>query len=310
MVRNMILLILVTFLTVMSVSAQTHNIRRGSGTSANTPRTSITTKRSSTSTATKKTDASNSREHSSTATSQNKKQTTSSSRERLSPVIQNLINNMVYVDGGTFTMGATSEQGNDAYENEKPTHQVTLTSFYIGRYEVTQVEWMAVMGSNPSYFQSAKRPVEEVSWDDCQKFIHKLNSLTGMKFRLPTEAEWEFAARGGNNSRKCKYSGSNVISSVAWIDVNSGKSTSQVGQRTANELGLYYMSGNVREWCEDRYDNYIPSSQINLQGPSSGVNRVTRGGSWNLSDSSSRVSNRSYCPPSYSFSYLGLRIAL
>ena len=163
-------------------------------------------------------------------------------------IIQNLINNMVYVQGGTFMMGATSEQGSDAYDNEKPAHQVTLSSFSIGRYEVTQEEWQAVMGSNPSWFKGPKRPVENVSWDDCQAFIKKLNEMTGKQFRLPTEAEWEFASRGGIKSQGYKYSGSNNLNSVAWYADNSGNTTHDVGQESPNELGIYDMSGNVWEW--------------------------------------------------------------
>ena len=170
-----------------------------------------------------------------------------------SRVLQNLIKNMVYVEGGTFMMGATSEQGSDAYDREKPAHQVTLSSFSIGKYEVTQEEWEAVMGSNPSYFKGKKLPVEKVSWDNCQKFIRKLNKLTGKQFRLPTEAEWEYASRGGSMSRGYKYAGGNDLGSVAWYDGNSDNKTHEVGKKQPNELGLYDMSGNVWEWCQDWY---------------------------------------------------------
>ena len=154
---------------------------------------------------------------------------------------------MVRVEGGTFRMGATSEQEADDWDREKPVHSVTLSSYYIGKTEVTQALWKAVMGSNPSYFKSDNQPVENVSWNDCHEFIRKLNALTGQNFRLPTEAEWEFACRGGNNSRGYKYSGSNNLGSVAWYDGNSGNKTHPVGTKAPNELGIYDMSGNVWE---------------------------------------------------------------
>ena len=225
-------------------------------------------------------------------------------------IIQNLIDNMVPVEGGTFTMGATSEQGSSFYDDEKPAHKVTLSSFSIGKYEVTQEEWEAVMGSNPSYFKGAKLPVEQVSWDDCQEFIRKLNALTGKQFRLPTEAEWEYAARGGNRSRGYKYSGSNDVGSVAWYADNSGDTTHPVGQKQANELGLYDMSGNVYEWCQDWWGDYSSSPQTNPTGPSSGSFRVFRGGSWNNYAGYCRVSRRHDDTPGLRGSGLGLRLAL
>lgn len=225
-------------------------------------------------------------------------------------IIDNLVNNMVYVSGGTFTMGETPEQGSDAYDDEKPAHRVTLSSYYIGKYEVTQAEWKAVMGSNPSNFKGDNLPVDNVSWNDCQEFIRKLNTLTGKNFRLPTEAEWEFAARGGNNSRGYKYSGSNNIGSVAWYDGNSGSKTHPVGQKSPNELGLYDMSGNVWEWCQDWYGDFSSSSQTNPTGPVSGSNRVNRGGSWYGDARACRVSLRSYDTSDYRNDLLGLRLVL
>ena len=218
---------------------------------------------------------------------------------------------MVYVKGGTFTMGATAEQGSDAFSNEKPTHSVTVSDFYIGKYEVTQAQWKAVMGSNPSNWTGDNLPVEKVSWDDVQEFIQKLNAQTGKKFRLPTEAEWEYAARGGNQSKGYKYSGSNSISEVAWYDGNSGDKTHPVGQKTPNELGIYDMSGNVWEWCQDWYSSsaYSSSSQTNPTGPSSGSYRVLRGGSWGSNAGRCRVSNRSFTFPDYRDSYYGFRLA-
>ncbi len=226
-------------------------------------------------------------------------------------IIQNLINNMVYVQGGTFMMGATAEQVSEAWNGEKPAHQVTLSSFSIGRYEVTQEEWQAVMGSNPSYFKGSRKPVEQVSWNDCKSFISKLNSITGKNFRLPTEAEWEFASRGGIKSQGYKYSGSNNLNSVAWYADNSGNTTHDVGQKSPNELGIYDMSGNVWEWCQDWYAiNYYSSSpQTNPMGPSSGSYRVGRGGCWSSNARNCRVSSRLNYIPDRRDDYLGLRLA-
>ena len=226
-------------------------------------------------------------------------------------VIQHLVDNMVFVQGGTFDMGATSEQGSDAFNDEKPVHRVYLPSFYIGKYEVTQEEWVAVMGCNPSNAKGARRPVENVSWDDCQKFIKKLNAMTGKQFRLPTEAEWEYAARGGNKSNHYKYAGGNTPNSVAWCDLNSGSSTHPVGEKVPNELGLYDMSGNVWEWCSDWYGRYGFGIQNNPKGPSSGSNHVYRGGSWDSNPIFCRVSLRSSDAPSLRRSNdIGVRLAL
>ena len=229
---------------------------------------------------------------------------------KLQDELDKLISNMVYVSGGTFTMGATSEQGIDAYNDEKPTHSVTLSSFYLCKYEVTQALWQAVMGNNPSSFKGDNLPVEQVSWNDCQTFISRLNNLTGKNFRLPTEAEWEYAARGGNRSRGYKYSGSNTLSDVAWYDGKSESGTHPVGSKSPNELGLYDMSGNVREWCSDRYGTYSSTSQTNPTGPSSGSGRVNRGGSWYDVTRSCRLSSRYDDAPVNRHGLLGLRLAL
>ena len=197
---------------------------------------------------------------------------------------------MIPVEGGTFTMGATAEQGSDAYDWEKPAHEVTLSSYCIGDAEVTQALWQAVMGSNPSYFTgNLQRPVERVSWNDCQTFITKLNQLTGKTFRLPTEAEWEYAARGGNKSQGYKYAGSNTLGDVAWYDGNSSSTTHPVATKAPNELGLYDMSGNVWEWCQDWYGSYSSGAQTNPTGPTLGSARVYRGGSWYYYASSCRA---------------------
>ena len=227
-------------------------------------------------------------------------------------VLQRLIDNMIEVNGGIFTMGATSEQGSEAESDEKPAHKVTLSDYYIGKYEVTQEEWSAVMGNNPSYFKGANIPVEQVSWNDCQEFIKKLNELTGMQFRLPTEAEWEYAARGGNKSRGYKYSGSNTIGDVAWYRDNSSSTTHQVGTKRANELGLYDMSGNVCEWCSDWYSSsyYSSSPSTNPTGPSTGSFRVSRGGYWDDIAISCRVSYRYYVNPDCRNYCIGFRLAI
>ena len=219
--------------------------------------------------------------------------------------------NMVWVEGGTFRMGATSEQGSDADSDEKPVHSVTLSSYYIGKTEVTQALWKAVMGSNPSNFRGDNLPVECVSWNDCQAFIRKLNALTGQNFRLPTEAEWEFACRGGNNSRGYKYSGSNYIDNVAWYTDNSGDKTHPVATKSPNELGIYDMSGNVNEWCSDWYGGYTSGAQTNPKGPYDGSSRVDRGGSWILNAGDCRSSHRIQGSPDFRDYYnLGLRLSL
>ena len=227
--------------------------------------------------------------------------------QRRNPEIYKLANNMVYVQGGTFMMGADASD-NDAYKDEKPAHQVTLSSYYICKYEVTQALWQEVMGSNPSRFKGDNLPVESVSWNDCQVFISKLNAMTGQHYRLPTEAEWEFAARGGNSSRGYKYSGSSTLSDVAWYGENSGNKTHLVGTKSPNELGLYDMIGNVREWCSDWYGDYNSSAQTNPAGPSRGTYRVYRGGGWVDNARLCRASCRSNYAPGYRYGDLGLRL--
>ena len=219
---------------------------------------------------------------------------------------------MVYVKGGTFTMGATPEQGNDALDDEKPAHKVTLDSYYIGKYEVTQKLWKAVMGNNPSAFKGENLPVTNVSWNDVQEFLSKLNKMTGKNYRLPMEAEWEYAARGGNRSVGYKYSGdgSHRIGNIAWYGGNSSNRTHEVGTMSPNELGIYDMSGNVLEWCQDWYGSYSSSSQRNPKGPNSGSYRVLRGGSWNsYTPEECRVSRRNYSL-GYGNRYIGFRLAL
>ena len=222
---------------------------------------------------------------------------------------------MKYVEGGTFQMGS-----NEGCDNEKPVHTVTLSPYYIGETQVTQGLWNAVMpkGSNPSNFKYGDNyPVENVSWYDCQNFIRQLNEKTKMSFRLPSEAEWEYAARGGKKSKGCKFSGDDNIDNVAWYADNSGSSTNIVGQKKANALGIYDMSGNVWEWCQDWYDkDYYQKCKNNTelcnnpQGPSSGVWRVVRGGSWRGSAGYCRVSYRGGTAPGGSCDYFGFRLLL
>ena len=226
------------------------------------------------------------------------------------PVKDGISIDMVRVEAGTFTMGATAEM-KDPYGNEKPTHRVTLTNdYYIGKYEVTQALWQTVMGNNPSKFKGDNLPVEQVNWKDCQKFLSKLNRITGKTFRLPTEAEWEYAARGGNKSRGYQYSGSNNLSDVAWYDDNSGNKTHAVGTKQANELGIYDMSGNVYEWCQDWYGKYNSSSQVNPTGANSGSFRVLRGGGWDGNDRCCRSLCRYIIEPDGRGDFLGLRLIL
>ena len=218
---------------------------------------------------------------------------------------------MIEVDGGTFQMGS-----NDGESDEKPIHSVTLISYFIGKYPVTQAQWKAVMGasttlSNPSNNKNCDNcPVENVSWDDVSGFIVGLNRQTGKKYRLPTEAEWEYAARGGNRSQGYTYSGSNTIDNVAWCKDNSSSKTHPVGEKQANELGIYDMSGNVWEWCSDWYDAYSSGSQTNPTGPNSGSNRVLRGGSWINNATNCRVVYRNFAAPSHRSFLIGFRLAL
>ena len=217
---------------------------------------------------------------------------------------------MAKVEPGTFTMGAMDGDV-DAYGWEKPAHQVTLTNgYYMGKTEVTQALWTAVMGDNPSFRVGNNLPVEQVSWNDCQTFLSKLNAATGENFRLPTEAEWEFAARGGNSSKHFLYSGSDNIDDVAWYNDNSGIETHEVATRQPNELGIYDMTGNVWEWCQDWYADYSGDAQTNPAGPASGESRVHRGGSWGFIASGCRISTRLESAPDNNLAYIGLRLVL
>lgn len=264
----------------------------------------------------------------------------------LSFVVKGVSFNMVPVEGGTFIMGTKGElTENDRWSMvfEKPAHEVTLSSYYIGQTQVTQALWLAVMGENPSYFNKwgnlnyyswhqrkynvdLQRPVEFVTWNQCKQFISKLNEITGKSFRLPTEAEWEYAARGGRKSKGYKFSGSNEIDDVAWFWRNSGKTPFNgnfkwdemnkdnhrphaVATKMPNELGLYDMSGNMWEYCSDFFGDYNDSPQINPKGPESGDVHVCRGGSWFSNPISCRVTNRDNFL-NEGKNYIGLRLAL
>ena len=217
---------------------------------------------------------------------------------------------MVRVNGGTFMMGA-NKGDIDAYDNEKPSHEVALSDYYIAETQVTQALWQAVMGVNPSRFKGdPNRPVECVSWNECQKFIEQLNKLTGMTFHLPTEAQWEFAARGGNKSNGFKYAGGDLIKKVAWYEDNSEEKTHPVAQKDANELHLYDMSGNVWEWCQDWYGLYGDDAQTNPEGLPLGSSRVIRGGSKVSYAGICRISSRDRRHANDHTQNLGLRLAL
>lgn len=218
-------------------------------------------------------------------------------------IIKNLMNNMVYVEGGVVTLKKCNwTGGRDSFKEE------SLSSFSICKYEVTQEEWTAVMGSNPSYKIGEDMPVENVSWDDCQEFIQKLNEISGKNYRLPTEAEWEFAARGGKRSKHYRYAGSNKLDEVAWTHNNSGDSLHAVGMKSPNELGLYDMSGNVLEWCQDYYGDYSEMDQVDPQGAKSGENRVCRGGGYGNAKQS-RISYRQDLIPTDKYADVGFRLA-
>ena len=226
--------------------------------------------------------------------------------------------NMIYVEGGTFLMGAQNLNINDknydetAYPEEEPIHTVNIKSFYLAESPVTQKLWLKVMGYNPSasksFFKKHEQyPVDSISWDDSREFIERLNIITNQHFRLPTEAEWEYAARGGNKSMGYLYSGSNDINEVGWYKMP--KSQKVMGKKP-NELGLYDMSGNVWEWCHDKYGCYESATKDNPTGSKIGVNRVLRGGSWHSDAHYCRNTMRNSGSPAFNFISVGMRLAL
>ncbi|MFN7326821.1 MAG: SUMF1/EgtB/PvdO family nonheme iron enzyme [Chitinophagales bacterium] len=221
-----------------------------------------------------------------------------------------LVGKMILIKGGTFAMGCTGEQ-EGCESDEKPVHRVTLGDYYLGETEVTQAQWRAVMGNNPSYNTGCDQcPVEGVNWNDIQDFLRRLNERSGsLKYRLPTEAEWEYAARGGKESRGYRYPGSNNMGEVGWYGSNSGSNTHPVKGKHPNELGLYDMSGNVWEWCSDWYGDYSSTAQMNPLGAASGSDRVVRGGSWYDYPPLCRVSNRADDTPDNRVNRLGFRLA-
>lgn len=220
---------------------------------------------------------------------------------------------MVSIMGGTFDLGATPEQGLYAAFDEKPSIQVSVSSFYLAEIPVIQALWSAIMGDNPSHFKGDNLPVERVSWEDCQEFIKRLSIQTGIRFRLPTEAEWEYAARGGQYSKHNKYAGTNddAKSDYIWLKENSQSQSHEVKTKLPNELELYDMCGNISEWCSDWYFNSYANNgeRVNPKGPASGVAKVYRGGSWDDKPMNCRVSKRFSMNPIFKNKLVGLRLA-
>ncbi len=212
---------------------------------------------------------------------------------------------MVYIEGGSFQMGSEDVEADD---DEVPVHEVQIKNFYIGKYEITQAQWKNIMGKNPSYFRGDDFPVECVSWEDVQRFIKRLNAKTGKHYRLPTEAEWEYAAKGGNLSKNYKYSGSDALQEIAWYIENSDSLSHICGNKQPNELGIHDMCGNVHEWCSNRYDSLSYTGNI-LKNQSILVEYVFRGGSWLSKKKYCRISNRNHCLKNIRHFSLGFRLA-
>lgn len=241
---------------------------------------------------------------------------TTSTKRTLEFNINGVVFKMVHVEGGTFTMGA-DDTDSEAQNYEKPAHTVNLDDYYLGLCEVTEEVWQAVMNGrtptleeNPYWHQQRFMPHTMVSWNECQEFLQKINEITGKEFSLPTEAQWEYAAKGGKNSRNCLYSGSNDIESVCWYYTNAASNVAIAGTKSPNELGLYDMSGNVNEWCSDWYDYYTNETQNNPHGPETGQFRVMRGGSVINPAEECRTTHRFGGEPNSHFYFIGFRLAL
>lgn len=247
----------------------------------------------------------------------------SDSKEKKTFDVSGVKFNMIYVEGDTFTMGADTVTDREYWGDEVPVHKVILSDYYIGELEVTQALWKKVLGTSVIPFENYqagvtdKYPVEKVSWDDCQKFINKLNEMTKRKFSMPTEAQWEYAAKGGKKSQSYKFSGGDGMKIVGWCSDNSEKETHETGKKKPNELGIYDMSGNVREWCLDIYADYDTTTRINPTGPSTTTatttttnERVARGGSFDDPAFYCRNSFRAKSLPTSKLKYVGLRLVL
>jgi formylglycine-generating enzyme len=221
---------------------------------------------------------------------------------------------MIAVEGGTFSMGQSDPHigGKGVSRNEQPVRTIAVKSFSIGKYEVTQAQWKAVMaGKNPSKFSSCDNcPVEQVTWEDVQTFLQALNAQTSQKYRLPTEAEWEYAAIGGKKTKNFKYSGSNTLDEVAWHNENARRKTHEVGGKLPNELGIFDMSGNVWEWCQDWYSfSYSIMDADNPKGATTGDSRIQRGSGWNTLPKTARITFRGYLEPARQGNFIGFRLA-
>ena len=237
-------------------------------------------------------------------------QTINQHKRAQNEIINELLQHMKFIVGGSITIGATPGQIREVADSAIPPHMVVVANYYIGQYEVTQEEWESVMHSNPSNHKNPKFPVENVSYNDCIDFIRKLNAITNKTFRLPTEAEWEYAAREGSSDCTYRFAGSDHINDVAWNKENSNGMTHKVGTKTPNALNIYDMSGNVWEWCSDWYSPYNDKKQINPTGPSIGNSRIIRGGGWGYGEWHCQVSYRQGLNPASFNDGLGFRLAM